>query len=172
MLNIYITNLGKYNEGKLMGAWVHLPINMDEQYPEILKSIGINEEYEEYFITDYETDLPVPINEYENVEQLNRIAEKIEQLNINDTEKLKAVLEWEYYGDDIEKSIDNIDDFALIDDIKNEYDYGKYIVDDLLMCSNELKAIEYYIDYEKLGRDYIINSDGSLTNYGYVEYEG
>lgn len=30
MMNIYLTNLGKYNEGYLIGEWVELPITEDE----------------------------------------------------------------------------------------------------------------------------------------------
>lgn len=30
MLKIYLTNLGKYNEGYLIGEWVTLPIDDDE----------------------------------------------------------------------------------------------------------------------------------------------
>ncbi|MEE7988226.1 antirestriction protein ArdA, partial [Clostridioides difficile] len=30
MLNIYITNLGKYNEGELIGEWAELPVNEEE----------------------------------------------------------------------------------------------------------------------------------------------
>lgn len=55
MMNIFITNLGKYNEGELVGEWVTLPIS-EKKLQELFKRIGINEEYEEYFITDYECD--------------------------------------------------------------------------------------------------------------------
>ena len=30
MINIFITNLGKYNEGELIGEWVTLPISEEE----------------------------------------------------------------------------------------------------------------------------------------------
>ena len=30
MMNIYLTNLGKYNEGELVGEWVQLPISNEE----------------------------------------------------------------------------------------------------------------------------------------------
>ena len=56
MMNIYLTNLGKYNEGELVGEWVQLPIS-DEELQEVFKRIGIDgKEYEEYFIADYECD--------------------------------------------------------------------------------------------------------------------
>lgn len=51
---IYLTNLGRYNEGVLMGEWVKLPIPKDK-LQEVLDRIGINEQYEEYFISDYES---------------------------------------------------------------------------------------------------------------------
>lgn len=47
-MRIFLTNLGKYNEGE----WVDLPVS--------------HEEYEEYFITDYECDL-YEVGEYENL---------------------------------------------------------------------------------------------------------
>ena len=55
MMNIYLTNLGKYNEGQLIGEWVELPVS-NEELQKVFERIGINEEYEEYFITDYECD--------------------------------------------------------------------------------------------------------------------
>lgn len=30
MMNIFITNLGKYNEGELIGEWATLPISKEE----------------------------------------------------------------------------------------------------------------------------------------------
>lgn len=82
MLKIFLTNLGKYNEGYLVGEWVELPCyDLDE----VLKRIGVSDEpdengnyYEEYFITDYETDLGIKVDEYESVGKLNEIAEVLE----------------------------------------------------------------------------------------------
>ena len=49
MINVYITNLGKYNEGHLIGKWLELPAS-NEEIEKVLKEIGIDgEEYEEYF---------------------------------------------------------------------------------------------------------------------------
>lgn len=30
MMKIYLTNLGKYNEGQLVGEWVELPVSQEE----------------------------------------------------------------------------------------------------------------------------------------------
>ena len=55
-MKIFLTNLGKYTEGYLIGKWVKLPVS-EEVLDKVLEEIGINEYYEEYFITDYENDI-------------------------------------------------------------------------------------------------------------------
>ena len=80
MMNIYLTNLGKYNEGQLIGEWVELPVS-NEELQKVFERIGINEEYEEYFITDYECDF-YEVGEYENIDTLNDIAERIDEGSI------------------------------------------------------------------------------------------
>lgn len=45
MLKIYLTNLGKYNEGYLIGEWVTLPVD-DDELEEVKQRIGINEAIE------------------------------------------------------------------------------------------------------------------------------
>ena len=49
-MQVYIANLGKYNEGELVGAWFTPPVD----YEEMAEKIGLNEEYEEYAIHDYD----------------------------------------------------------------------------------------------------------------------
>ena len=54
----YITNLGKYNEGALVGEYLKFPTTAEEVQA-LLKRIGIDGvRYEEIFITDYDGDMP------------------------------------------------------------------------------------------------------------------
>lgn len=46
MLRIYLTNLGKYNEGQLIGEWVELPCT-DEELEAVKERIGISDEPDE-----------------------------------------------------------------------------------------------------------------------------
>ena len=66
MFKVFITNLGKYTEGELIGQWLDLPCN---NITEQLKSIDVrpNSKYEEAFITDYENDWNYNVGEYENI---------------------------------------------------------------------------------------------------------
>ena len=41
-MKVFITNLGRYNEGYLVGKWVKLPVD-DETLDKVLTEIGINE---------------------------------------------------------------------------------------------------------------------------------
>ena len=73
-MRIYIANLGKYNEGELVGAWFTPPVDFEE----VKERIGLNDEYEEYAIHDYE--LPFEIDEYTPIEEVNRLCEMVEDL--------------------------------------------------------------------------------------------
>ena len=75
----FITNLGKYNEGELVGEWVKFPTTA-EKLKEVFKRIGIGQKddfgqtYEEWFITDYDCyvdGLYSKLGEYENLDELN-----------------------------------------------------------------------------------------------------
>ena len=49
-MKVYVANLGRYNEGELVGAWFTPPIDEEE----MAERIGLNEDYEEYAIHDFE----------------------------------------------------------------------------------------------------------------------
>ena len=85
-MRIYIANLGKYNEGELVGAWFTPPVDFEE----VKERIGLNDEYEEYAIHDYE--LPFAIDEYTPIEEVNRLCEMVEDLPKYIQEELGAGL--------------------------------------------------------------------------------
>ena len=99
---IFITNLGKYNEGELIGEWVTLTAT-DEEFEAVYNRIGINEQYEEWFITDYNTDINgLEIGEYDSIDDLNELAETLEELDETEKEVVEAMLE---EGFDINETI-------------------------------------------------------------------
>ena len=116
----FITNLGKYNEGSLVGEWVKFPTTAEEMQ-KLFERIGIGSKddfgqpYEEWFITDYDCyvdDLYDKLGEYENLDcydvypdirdhdDLGRYY--IEELDaIQVPEHLKNYIDYEAYGRDI-----------------------------------------------------------------------
>lgn len=101
----YITNLGKYNEGYLVGKWVTFPLDEDD-IEEVFKEIGINAEYEEYFFTDWED---YNFGEYVNINEMNELAEKIDRLNDYEMKKLTAIIEVDC--DDPREALEYFDDY-------------------------------------------------------------
>jgi len=151
MMNIFITNLGKYNEGELVGEWVELPIS-EEELQEVFKRIGINEEYEEYFITDYECDF-YEVGEYENIETLNEIAEKMEELSEEEQKVVKAIMNDLSYDLEEATRIANDGNYRFFYDCENMSDVAYEIIKEDGLLDNVPKNIADYFDYEAYGRD-------------------
>ncbi|REB90567.1 antirestriction protein ArdA, partial [Staphylococcus pseudintermedius] len=63
-----------YNEGELVGAWFTPPIDEEE----MAERIGLNEDYEEYAIHDFE--LPFDLDEYTPISEINRLCEAIQEI--------------------------------------------------------------------------------------------
>lgn len=163
MLKIYLTNLGKYNEGEIIGEWVDLPI-YEEDLVKVLNSIGVDEEHEEYFITDYEIDVDIEgldIEEYSNIGQLNELAEKFEGLEEYGIEQLKALLESgridldDILEGDICSLLSNytfvqLDDSSSLDDENLGYSYIEEVYCGDLSC---IENISYYFDKDMIIED-------------------
>ena len=156
---IYLTNLGKYNEGILQGEWVDLPIG-EEELKKVFERIGINKEYEEYFITDYETDLSIEIGEYENIKELNETIEELEDLTDFDIDKANAIIE--YDNCNLREVIDSYDDYNWYSGMSGE-EYEEMITDDSGYLQNIPSWLENYItiDYESMASDDDIYDSGN-----------
>ena len=102
MLKIFISNLKEYNNGKIIGEWVSLPC---EGLEEVLHKIS-NNGNDKLFISDYETDISnLKISEYDDILQLNEIAEEIDNLSDDEVIALQAYLE-QY--NDIEQALEEV----------------------------------------------------------------
>lgn len=151
MLKIYLTNLGKYNEGILQGEWLELPVSQEE-LKEVFKRIGINEEYEEYFITDYKCDF-YEVGEYENLDTLNEIAERIEELDEEESKVVKALMsELGYTLDEAIEKVNN-GDYRIYSECNDMTDIAYEVVEECGYLNNVPENVARYFDYEAFGRD-------------------
>lgn len=166
---IYLTNLGKYNEGTLQGEWVDLPIT-EEELEKILKRIGINKEYEEYFITDYETDLNITIGEYENIKELNETIEELEDISDFEIDKVNAIIEYKNYSsvEDLQNVISDYDDYNWYAGMSGA-EYEEMLVEDNGQLDSLSSWLKDYItiDYESMAYDDDIydSGNGVLVRY-------
>ena len=170
-MKIFITNLGKYTEGYLIGKWVKLPVSEDK-LNEVLEAIGINEYYEEYFITDYENEIigiGDVISEYSSVQALNELAQRLEELSDDEADKLGAVLEYEACRSvsDVLELLDKLDEFDLLTDVTDDEELGYYYAEEY-RCIDIPEHIQAYFDYEKFGRDVRLQSSCLYTSYGFL----
>ena len=170
-MKIYLTNLGRYNEGYLVGKWVKLPV-CEEVLDKVLKEIGINEYYEEYFITDYENDIVGigdVISEYSSVQALNELAQRLEDLSGDEADKLGAVLEYEACRSvsDVLELLDKLDEFDLLTDVTDDEELGYYYAEEYC-CIDIPEHIQPYFDYEAYGRDIRLESSCLYTSYGFL----
>ena len=147
LLEVYVTNLGKYNEGSLVGKWLSLPCTEEELEATFLE-IGINEQYEEYFITDYSSNC----DEYVNLHALN---EQMQDLaNYDDFDKLEACIE---YASNLEEAIKmaTSDDVYFQAGVTAEEYLEQQIEDSYNLDFKNLGWLSSYvtIDYEAMARD-------------------
>lgn len=181
ILEAYVTNLGKYNEGCLIGEWVSFPTT-SEYMKGVLERIGINDQYQEIFMTDYSSDiygLSSELGEYERYEKLNYLAGAIQDLDIGDREKYEAILKGglSLNQNGIDGLINltyNLDNYGVYPEVHDDYDLGEYYLtlsygEDLTQKFGE---IGNYIDFEAYGRDARINGGGMYTDAGYVLHNG
>ena len=166
----YITNLGKYNEGELVGQWIEFPISR-EDFKAALVEIEIDgKEYEEYFFTDWDyADYPdFGFSEHTSIATVNDIAKQLEDYSTYDMQKAHAICEvWSA----AEIQGVNLDEFVLYDDINNDYDLGYYwaIESGVYDAKSWDNPLLKYIDYEAFGRDIRLECDGGFTKYGFIE---
>lgn len=162
---IYLTNLRAYNEGVLLGVYLHFPF--DEKGLEVAyKTIYVGNEfidvngksYEEYFITDY--DAPFTIGEYDFPQKL---AEKYDSLSKYMSYPTEVV---RYIADCDGKEV-NIIHLGGSENLSKYEKVGHSLV--ALGYYEVPRNLLSYIDYEKLGKDFLINSSGDVVGNYFIE---
>ena len=165
ILKIFITNLGKYVEGELVGEWLDLPATEDD-IDELMERIGIGEQYEEVFITDYESDLNIKVGEYDNIEALNEMAEEIENLDEWEFETLEALLT--YFGD-VEEALEKIEDVTIWSGCDDMTEVAEQYAEETGLLDDVPEDLKPYFDYELYGRD--LEIEGTYIFYNGDCYE-
>ena len=178
----FVTNLGKYNEGELVGEWVKFPTTPEEMQA-VFQRIGIGETddfgcvYEEWFITDYDCyvdGLYDKLSEYSNLDELNYLASKLDDMMQYDYDKFCAAV---YMGDhtssiqDLINLTENLDCYDVYPDIEDDEDLGRYYLEEV-DASLVPEHLRNYIDYEAYGRDIRFSDGGEYTDFGYVRDTG
>ncbi|MBY7141918.1 antirestriction protein ArdA [Virgibacillus sp. NKC19-3] len=164
-MQVYIANLGKYTEGELVGAWFAPPIDMEE----VKERIGLNDEYEEIAIHDYE--LPFEVHEYTPISEINRLCDMVQE--IEGTPLYDALSEIQgYWFNSVEEVLENQDDIICYSDCDSMEDVARYLIEESGSYGEVPVHLQNYIDYQAYGRDLEIGANFLVTNHGVFEYVG
>lgn len=173
VLEAFVANLGKYNEGDLVGEYLKFPTTMEEVQA-LFKRIGVDGvRYEEFLLTDFESDiddLTDYMGEYESLDELNHLACLISELDGSELEKFEAVI---YSGafsggaKDLVNLTQNLDCYEFYSGIDSEEALGRMHVQECGTVQVPEHLVDY-INYEAFGRDARINENGYFCPGGYV----
>ncbi|HCW53279.1 MAG TPA: hypothetical protein DG753_05990 [Clostridium sp.] len=158
MIRIYVTNLRKYNEGHIIGKWLELP-ESDEQIEKVLKEIGIGQECNEYFISDFECSVPgINIKKNSSIDDLNEIADNLLNMDEDEIKVCSTIMKNENCT--LDKAMEEKDNRLVINlnrsnsntYINLAYSYIEHLFDgDITKIGRE--TIEKYFDFERFGED-------------------
>ena len=173
ILSGYLSNLGKYTEGRPAGERVTFPTTA-EHLKEVFDRIGIDfKHYEEWHFTEFQSPIPglaEHLSEYSHPDELNYLGKLLEMQFDDDREKFIAAIEYGDHADSLQDIINlaqNLDCYWIYPSVHNEEEYGRYLVDELEEPELPEEAKKYFM-YEEYGRDASINDDGMFTEKGYI----
>ena len=179
MFNVWVANLGKYNEGDLVGEWWDLEEveDFDLEFEELRSRIGLSDEpdergvyYEEYAVFDWECDLPgVEYTQYPNLEEWWEMAR--EWAGLLDYEQTYAKIFDEACGGDFRECVDGIEKVICHPGCDDMSDVAKYYVSLDFECygldSDKFRWIQNYFDYKAYGKmlemdNFFVQHDGTM----------
>jgi len=152
---IYVACLAAHNNGYLHGDWIDAHRTVDELYEDIRKILASSPiaAAEEWGIFDFEGFGDMHINEYAGLDTVAALAEFVVEhgelgaavlAHVNgDIEEAQRILEECYHGE-----------------YDSEEDFAASFAEDIMSIPAHL---EYYIDYEKMARDWFISDFFSLV---------
>ena len=161
---IYLTNLKAYNEGFLLGVYLHFPFDEDDlvqAYQTICVGTEFVDEfgysYEEYFITYYV--VPFSVGEYDFPQSLAERYDSLEEYMSYPDEVVRVIAEHRGESPSI---------YELYEGMTDEERLGYLLVKEgLIIVPDHLRS---YIDYEAIARDHAMNTDGEFVDRYFVEF--
>ena len=128
-------------------------------------------------ITDYDCyvdGLYSKLGEYENLDELNYLASKLDEMDQSDYARFQAGMEMGDHCGSLQEIInltENLDCYEIYPNIEDYDDLGRYYIEELDVMQVP-EQLQNYIDYEAYGRDVALEENGTFTDQGYVRDTG
>lgn len=160
-IKIYVADLAAYNNGKLHGVWIDAtddPQNIWEQIHAMLVA-SPEPDAEEYAIHDYEGFDGYSVSKHEGIESVHEVACFIEEHP-------------DYGGDLLSHFCGNLEEARRAAEecytgcYSSLADYAQELTE---QTSEIPQHLEFYIDYERMGRDMELSGDVFTIETGYQD---
>ena len=178
--SIMIGNRSRFDAGDPGGYWLDMPATK-EQLHEAMRNVGITADNpQDFSIRGYSDDpekhiaLPYEMVCAADVDELNFLAARLEQLDPAEVGKLNAALQQKNGLANIGQVIDftyNVDFYVHIPEVHNYHDLGDYYLNQsgMVQMPEEWKG---GIDLSTFGRNAAEHEKGAFTEYGYIVESG
>jgi len=165
-MKIAVENWEMYNNGELMCKWFDTEIDSIDYVYEWCADYATENGYSddlELFVADYEGDDLGAYRGSDSVEYAYEISEKIEALDDDEVTAVMLLLENGVVSD-LDEAIEERNEIINTGETDMEevaYNYANE-------CMEIPKHLEFYIDYEKMGRDMEIEGNYYKDKEGYI----
>ena len=178
--SIMIGNRSHFEAGDPSGVWLDMPATK-EQLHEAMRSVGVTADNpQDFSIRGYSDDpekhiaLPYEMVCAADVDELNFLAARLEQLDPAEVGKLNAALQQKNGLANIGQVIDftyNVDFYVHIPEVHNYHDLGDYYLNQsgMVQMPEEWKG---GIDLAAFGKNAAAQEKGAFTEYGYIVESG
>ena len=196
LLEAFIADIETYQSGELVGFWHSFPTTNEELQTAIKENTFAGVNFKDYFIDDYKIHLDGVERQFaENreIEEINFLAIKLEQMSPSQLLILDSVLEVNSYSDnltDIINAVENVDKYDLQPAFTTQQ-YGEFLIDVLKEDNREafmrlqqsdntddknlaeyIERLECSVDVEKFAKEQENAENGFYTSNGYLTQSG
>ncbi len=196
--SVLIDSRSRFETEEPGGVWLSMPTTA-EQLHEAMKSVGITADNpQDFFINGFADtekqplDVPLAVIQSASMDELNYLGNLLSMQRDEDKDKFAAAVTLGERAGSVKDLINlaqNLDCYWIYPTVRNEEEYGYYLIDELdeLELPEEAKKYFMYEDYgrdaaindgpeeakkyfmyEDYGRDAAINDGGRFTDQGYI----
>ena len=152
MFEINIAKLRKYNEGELVAEWISLPAT-EEELNKVFEKIGVSPDTDEFFIADYDNDCEIVVDEYEDLEKLNDLADYLERFDDDERKVFSCCINEMRVDFDEALEIVRNGNYCIYYDCHDMEDVAMQYIEDCGYLEDAPSHLADYFDYERFGRD-------------------